>query len=110
MTLLALVIFRDEKVDISVIEVGLGGRLDSTNVIDSNLSVITQISKDHTNILGDTLIKISNEKGGIIKSKTPLIISKQLERVEKNLENIAKRKNSEIYHSSDIKIITKLVN
>ena len=69
MTLLSLVIFREEKVEVSVIEVGLGGRLDSTNVITPAISVITQISKDHTNILGKNIRKIAIEKAGIIKNK-----------------------------------------
>ena len=77
MTLLSLVVFRDEKVDLSIIEVGLGGRLDSTNVIEPKLCVITQISKDHTNILGNTLKKIAFEKSGIIKKNIPVVISNQ---------------------------------
>ena len=76
-TLLALVIFKEENVEISIIEVGLGGRLDSTNVIESDISVITGISRDHTKILGNTLIKISNEKAGIIKSHIPVVIGEK---------------------------------
>jgi dihydrofolate synthase/folylpolyglutamate synthase len=62
------------RVDIAVIEVGLGGRLDATNIINPVLSVITNIGKDHTEILGDTLAKIAFEKAGIIKSRTPVVI------------------------------------
>ncbi len=66
--------FANEAVDIAVIEVGLGGRLDSTNIINPLLSVITNIGYDHVNILGDTLPKIAFEKAGIIKHKTPVVI------------------------------------
>ena len=109
-TLLALVIFKEENVEISIIEVGLGGRLDSTNVIESDISVITGISRDHTKILGNTLIKISNEKAGIIKLNTPVILSHQIKRVSENIQSIAKSKKAKIYNSSDIKIKSKIVN
>ena len=66
--------FAKEKVDIAIIEVGLGGRLDSTNVIMPELSVITNISLDHVNMLGDTLAEIAVEKAGIIKPNTPVVI------------------------------------
>lgn len=66
--------FAKEKVDVAVIEVGLGGRLDSTNVINPNLSVITNISFDHTDLLGNTLPEIAFEKAGIIKHKVPVVI------------------------------------
>jgi dihydrofolate synthase/folylpolyglutamate synthase len=71
---MAFVAFAAEKVDIAVIETGLGGRLDSTNIILPVLSVITNIGLDHTQILGDTLPLIAAEKAGIIKEKTPVII------------------------------------
>ena len=73
-TAMAFEYFRDQKVDIAVIEVGLGGRLDCTNIITPILSVITNISFDHTQFLGDTLAKIAGEKAGIIKPNTPVII------------------------------------
>lgn len=66
--------FRQEKVDVAVIEVGLGGRLDSTNIITPELSVITNISFDHTNFLGNTLGEIAAEKAGIIKPGVPVVI------------------------------------
>ena len=69
--------FADEKVDIAIIEVGLGGRLDSTNVITPQLSLITNISLDHTNLLGNTLNEIAAEKAGIIKPKIPVIIGER---------------------------------
>ncbi len=71
---LAFDYFASQEVDIAVIEVGLGGRLDATNVLSPLCSVITNISYDHSNILGDTLEKIAEEKAGIIKPKTPVII------------------------------------
>lgn len=71
---LAFKYFAEKKVDIAVIETGLGGRLDSTNVITPELSVITNIGYDHTDLLGDTLPKIATEKAGIIKPSTPVVI------------------------------------
>src|SRR5215203_1099243 len=69
--------FAQQKIDIAIIEVGLGGRLDSTNIITPELSVITNISKDHTNILGNTLQAIAGEKSGIIKKGIPVIIGER---------------------------------
>lgn len=71
---MAFSFFATEKVDIAIIEVGLGGRLDSTNIITPELSVITNISLDHTNILGNTLTEIAAEKAGIIKPGIPVVI------------------------------------
>ena len=73
-TALAFHYFAEQKVDFAVIEVGLGGRLDSTNVITPLLSVITNISLEHTQMLGDTIAKIAYEKAGIIKDKVPVVI------------------------------------
>lgn len=73
-TAMAFKYFRDQKIDIAVVEVGLGGRLDCTNIIQPLVSVITNISFDHTQFLGDTLAKIAAEKAGIIKKGTPVII------------------------------------
>lgn len=72
--MMAFQYFADENVDVAVIEVGLGGRLDSTNIISPDLSVITNISFDHVQFLGDTLEKIAREKAGIIKNNTPVVI------------------------------------
>lgn len=90
--------FYDKKVDYAVVEVGLGGRLDSTNVVNPVLSVITSISLDHTNILGGTIEEIAREKGGIIKENTPLILYPQ-EKIEARdvLSKICNEKSSEIY-------------
>ena len=71
---LAFKYFADNEVDIAVVEVGMGGRLDSTNIINPLVSVITNISKDHTQFLGNTIEKIAIEKAGIIKENTPVII------------------------------------
>jgi dihydrofolate synthase/folylpolyglutamate synthase len=73
-TALAFQYFAEEKVDVAVIEVGLGGRLDCTNIIHPDLSIITNISFDHVQFLGDTLPKIAHEKAGIIKHNVPAII------------------------------------
>lgn len=72
-TLAALIIFADEKVDIAVLEVGLGGRLDSVNVVDSDVAVITSIDIDHTDYLGDTREAIGLEKAGIMRANTPCV-------------------------------------
>ncbi|CUP65960.1 bifunctional folylpolyglutamate synthase/dihydrofolate synthase [Clostridium baratii] len=90
--------FYDKKVDYAVIEVGLGGRLDSTNVVNPVLSVITSISLDHTNILGNTIEEIAREKGGIIKENTPLILYPQEKKEARDvLSKICHEKLSEIY-------------
>ncbi|MFV0555107.1 MAG: bifunctional folylpolyglutamate synthase/dihydrofolate synthase, partial [Mangrovibacterium sp.] len=73
--LLALQYFKAQAVDVAIIEVGLGGRLDSTNIIQPELSLITNISFDHTNLLGNTIEAIAKEKAGIIKPHTPIVIS-----------------------------------
>tara|TARA_B100000767_G_scaffold213119_1_gene200415 strand:- start:47 stop:1255 length:1209 start_codon:yes stop_codon:yes gene_type:complete len=91
--------FEKEKVDIAVIEVGLGGRLDSTNIINPELSIITNISLDHTNILGDTLEKIAIEKGGIIKKNTPVIIGRYQSEIEHIFNDISKKKETKISYS-----------
>jgi len=76
-TAIGFQVFADEKVDLAVVEVGLGGRLDATNVVDPLVSVITSLSMDHMNILGDTIEKIAGEKGGIIKPGKPTILAPQ---------------------------------
>jgi len=106
-TLLSLVIFRDEKVELSIIEVGLGGRLDSTNVIDPTLSVISQISKDHTEILGKTIKKITAEKAGIIKKDIPVVISKQVKSAFEVIKLTAKNNNSKLYSSKEVVLSKK---
>ena len=86
-TVLMLLYFKKEKIDFGVIEVGLGGRLDSTNVIIPILQVITSISFDHTNLLGNTLEEIAGEKAGIIKKNIPTVIYPQEEEALKVIKN-----------------------
>ena len=82
-TALAFKYFDEQKVEIAIIEVGLGGRLDCTNIISPILSIITNISFDHTQFLGDTLAKIAAEKAGIIKKGVPVIIGEANEYYKK---------------------------
>jgi len=93
---LAFDFFAKEKVDIAVIETGLGGRLDSTNIITPILSVITNISFDHQQFLGNTLKKIAGEKAGIIKKNVPVVIGERQEATISVFEKKAKTKQSEI--------------
>ena len=79
---LAFEYFAKEKVDIAIIEVGLGGRLDSTNIIIPELSVITNIGLDHVQFLGNTLPKIAFEKAGIIKQNIPVVIGETHDETE----------------------------
>ena len=96
---MAFDVFAKEKVDIAVIETGLGGRLDSTNVITPLLSVITNIGFDHMQLLGNTLPEIAFEKAGIIKQETPVVIGEMLPDTRSVFEEKAKECNSEIYHA-----------
>ena len=88
--------FRNQKVDIAVIEVGLGGRLDSTNIISPLLSVITNVSLDHTQFLGDTIEQIAAEKAGIIKPGVPVIIGETQRNTKKIFKSIADERKSKI--------------
>ncbi len=99
---LAFNYFAEEKVDIAIIEVGLGGRLDSTNVIKPLVSLITNISYDHTNLLGNSLKKIATEKAGIIKHNVPVVISETQKEVKDIFHKKAKQNNSKIYFSDTI--------
>lgn len=95
-TTLMFLYFSEEKVDYAVVEVGLGGRLDSTNVITPLVSVITSISKDHTNILGNTLKEIAGEKAGIIKEGVPVVIYPQADEALEAIKNKVKEKNTTV--------------
>ena len=99
---LAFSYFENEKVDIAVIEVGLGGRFDSTNIITPEVSLITNISKDHTDILGDTLPKIAFEKAGIIKRNVPVVISEYQEETALVFTAKAKEMNAPIIFANHI--------
>jgi dihydrofolate synthase/folylpolyglutamate synthase len=94
--------FHRQQVDIAIIEVGLGGRLDSTNIITPHLSVITNIGLDHTQMLGNTLGEIAFEKGGIIKDGVPVVIGETREETQAIFKEIAGRKNSPIIFAEDI--------
>ncbi len=89
--------FAQNKVDIAIIEVGMGGRLDSTNIIQPELSVITNISLDHTQFLGNTIEQIATEKAGIIKYKTPVVLGTTNKKVVKIVSEIAQSKKSDLY-------------
>jgi dihydrofolate synthase/folylpolyglutamate synthase len=98
---LAFDYFASEKVDIAIIEVGLGGRLDSTNIIIPEIAVITNIGLDHTEFLGETLPEIAFEKAGIIKKNIPVIIGEKQSEVEKSFYEKAKENNSMLTFASD---------
>ena len=100
--------FAKKKVDIAIIETGLGGRLDSTNIIIPILSIITNIGLDHTDLLGNTIKKIALEKAGIIKKNVPVIIGKEQNSVKKIFEKIAKNANTRIKYSSHQNYISDL--
>src|ERR1700754_571688 len=99
---LAFDVFAKEKVDIAIVEVGLGGRLDSTNVITPLLSVITNIGWDHMNILGDTLQLIAGEKAGIIKPGVPVVIGEYQDEVAPVFLKKAKEVDAPITFASEL--------
>jgi len=100
---MSLSYYIEKNVDYAIIEVGLGGRLDATNIINPILSVITNISYDHTEILGNTLKKIAFEKAGIIKQNTKVIIGERDKYTENVFIDIANKNLSEIIFASDYK-------
>ncbi len=106
-TALAFKYFAEQKVDIAVIEVGLGGRLDCTNIITPILSVITNISFDHTQFLGNTLAKIAGEKAGIIKKGVPVVIGEAVEETRPVFEGKAKELQAPIVFAEDKSAIKK---
>lgn len=93
--------FAQNKVDIAVIEVGLGGRLDSTNIISPEISVITNIGLDHVDILGHSLQEIAIEKAGIIKENTPIVIGEYLPETKALFIDKANKENAEIVFAED---------
>lgn len=101
-TAMAFWCFAKQKVDIAIIETGMGGRLDSTNIITPILSVITNISYDHTQFLGETLPLIAGEKAGIIKAGVPVVIGERQEETTEVFVNKASDMTSEIYFAQDI--------
>jgi dihydrofolate synthase / folylpolyglutamate synthase len=97
--LIYLIFSKEIKADFLVIEVGLGGRLDCTNIVDPLISVITSISYDHVNILGNTIKKIAFEKGGIIKENKKTVLSRQSYNCKNIFKKICKEKNSQFFDS-----------
>jgi dihydrofolate synthase/folylpolyglutamate synthase len=96
-TILAFDTFANEKVDIAIIETGLGGRLDATNILSPTLSVITNISLDHTKLLGNSLAEIAYEKAGIIKENTPVVIGEYHPETFPIFEEVAKQRNAPLF-------------
>ncbi|PKR79893.1 tetrahydrofolate synthase [Brumimicrobium salinarum] len=94
---LALSHFYKQNCDVVVVETGLGGRLDATNVIQPELSVITNIGLDHVAILGNDMVQIAKEKAGIIKTKTPVIVGEYTSETEKVFNEVANKLHSNIY-------------
>ena len=106
-TALAFEHFRKQKVDFAIIEVGLGGRLDSSNIITPILSIITNISLDHTQFLGNTLAQIASEKAGIIKPEVPVVVGEAGEKeVREVFENTARQCNAPIVVTQDEPLLT----
>ncbi len=99
---LAFDYFAKEKIDIAVIEVGMGGRLDSTNIIRPLISVITNIGLDHTQFLGSSLTMIASEKAGIIKSNIPVVIGEYTPETQAVFLATAKTRESKLYFASDL--------
>jgi len=91
--------FAEQKVDVAIIEVGLGGRLDSTNVINPEVSVITNIGLDHTNLLGNTLQEIATEKAGIIKDSVPVVIGNWQNETAKIFEDFAVKRKTQLFYA-----------
>lgn len=101
---LAFQYFAQEKVDVAVIEVGLGGRLDSTNIITPEVSVITNIGFDHTQILGNSLAEIAGEKAGIIKEGVPVVIGEKHSETLPVFKRMAEERNAPLFLAEDLKV------
>jgi dihydrofolate synthase/folylpolyglutamate synthase len=99
---MAFEVFANEQVDIAIIEVGLGGRLDATNIITPEVSLITNIGIDHTFFLGKDIVSIANEKAGIIKANTPIVISEYQEEVSAVFLEKAAIQNSKIIFADQV--------
>ena len=107
-TAMAFKYFAEQQVDIAVIEVGLGGRLDCTNIITPILSIITNISFDHTQFLGNTLAEIASEKAGIIKENVPIVIGETTMETKSVFEDKALEMNAPIYFAEEFSLPTPL--
>ena len=99
---MAFSFFAKAQVDVAIVEVGLGGRLDATNIITPILSVITHISKDHQQFLGDTIAAIASEKAGIIKEKIPVVLAKNEKVVQQVIIDKAKSTSSPIFFAEEV--------
>jgi dihydrofolate synthase/folylpolyglutamate synthase len=106
-TALAFQYFLDKKVDIVILETGMGGRLDSTNVVIPELSIITNIGEDHKQFLGDTLEKIAFEKAGIIKPNVPILISEYQKEIKDVFEQKAEEFSAPLFYAQDLIKIEK---
>lgn len=104
---LAFDYFAQQQVDIAVIETGLGGRLDSTNVITPEVSVITNIGWDHMNLLGNTLAEIAGEKAGIIKPGIPVVIGETSSETEAVFQAVASEKNAPLYFADQLRFVNE---
>ena len=104
-TAMAFNYFAESQVDVAIIEVGLGGRLDCTNIITPDLCIITNISPDHTQFLGDTLEKIASEKAGIIKKGVPVVIGETTDETRPVFVSKANETNSPIKLSDELKLV-----
>lgn len=102
-TIMAFEYFHQQEVDFAIIEVGLGGRLDSTNIITPIISAITNIALDHQNILGNTLEEIAIEKAGIIKKNTPIISGDENEKIKQIISQKAKDLNAPFFDATTLK-------
>lgn len=109
-TVMAFVYFKEMQVDYAIIEVGLGGRLDSTNLIDPILCAITNVALDHMDILGDTVEKIATEKAGIIKTGIPIVSGEDSESIKAIFKEIAKEKEAPFINATayDLQLETDL--
>ena len=109
-TAMAFLHFADVGADVMVIEVGLGGRLDSTNVITPEVSVITRVGFDHVAVLGDTLAKIASEKAGIIKPGVPVVSARQEPEAAEVIVDTARRLAAPLTHSGAVRVVSAFPN
>lgn len=108
-TAMAFHYFATQNIDVAVIEVGLGGRLDCTNIISPDISIITNISLDHTQFLGNRLTEIAHEKAGIIKPGTPVVIGETTEETKKVFTETAKKAKAPIFFAEEEKPLSAAV-
>ncbi len=108
-TAMAFTAFKESDCDIAIVETGLGGRLDSTNVLQPEISVITNVGLDHTEFLGKTIVEIAKEKAGIIKFNTPVVIGEQHHDSESLLRTVAESKNAEVIMAARERIESDLL-